>query len=74
MYFFSYASWRGRTVYLEDLYVMEEFRGHGIRSTFLAKLAEIALQNKCSRLDFVILNENKPSIDFYLAKGAVNLT
>ncbi|XP_078062958.1 diamine acetyltransferase 1-like, partial [Mustelus asterias] len=74
MYFFSYGSWRGRALYLEDLYVMEELRGHGIGSTFLQRLAEIALQNKCSRLNFDVLDENKPSIEFYLAKGAVDLT
>ncbi|XP_041037712.1 thialysine N-epsilon-acetyltransferase-like, partial [Carcharodon carcharias] len=74
MYFFSYSSWKGRALYLEDLYVMEEFRGQGIGSTFLRKVAEIALQNKCTRLNFVVLNENKPSIDFYLTKGAVDLT
>ncbi|XP_048476261.1 diamine acetyltransferase 1-like [Rhincodon typus] len=63
LYFFSYVSWKGRAVYLEDLYVMEELRGE-----------QIALQNKCPLLNFVVLNENFPSIDFYQAKGAVDVT
>ncbi|XP_060676555.1 thialysine N-epsilon-acetyltransferase-like isoform X2 [Hemiscyllium ocellatum] len=74
LYFFSYVGWKGRTVYLEDLYVMEELRGKGIGSALLRKVAEIALQNKCSLLNFVVLNTNFPSIDFYQAKGAVDLT
>ncbi|XP_067878965.1 diamine acetyltransferase 1-like [Heterodontus francisci] len=74
MYFFTYGSHKGRSIYLEDLYVMAELRGRGIGSEFLRRVSEIALQNKCSRLNFVVYEENKPSIDFYIAKGAVDLT
>ncbi|XP_059499026.1 thialysine N-epsilon-acetyltransferase-like isoform X2 [Stegostoma tigrinum] len=74
LYFFSYVAWKGRAVYLEDLYVMEELRGQGIGSAFLRVVAEIALQNKCSLLNFVVLSANFPGIDFYQAKGAVDLT
>ncbi|XP_059499028.1 thialysine N-epsilon-acetyltransferase-like isoform X4 [Stegostoma tigrinum] len=70
----SYVAWKGRAVYLEDLYVMEELRGQGIGSAFLRVVAEIALQNKCSLLNFVVLSANFPGIDFYQAKGAVDLT
>ncbi|XP_059499029.1 diamine acetyltransferase 1-like isoform X5 [Stegostoma tigrinum] len=49
-------------------------RGQGIGSAFLRVVAEIALQNKCSLLNFVVLSANFPGIDFYQAKGAVDLT
>ncbi|XP_041038598.1 thialysine N-epsilon-acetyltransferase-like, partial [Carcharodon carcharias] len=73
MYFFSYSSWKGRVLYLEDLSVMEEFRGRGIGTPFLHKIRG-GKSMDVLRLNFVVLNENKPSIDFYLTKGAVDLT
>uniref|UniRef100_UPI00398F624C thialysine N-epsilon-acetyltransferase-like n=1 Tax=Pristiophorus japonicus TaxID=55135 RepID=UPI00398F624C len=74
MYFFTYTAWKGRALYLEDLYVMDECRGKGIGGEFLRRIAEIAIQNKCSSLQFVVLNENRPSIEFYIAKGADDMT
>ncbi|XP_060676513.1 diamine acetyltransferase 1-like isoform X1 [Hemiscyllium ocellatum] len=74
LYFPSYGTWKGRAIYLEDLYVMKGFHDRGIGDALLQRVTEIAIQNKCSLVNFVVRNNNFPSIDFYQAKGAVDLT
>uniref|UniRef100_A0A3B1J3K4 Spermidine/spermine N1-acetyltransferase family member 2 n=1 Tax=Astyanax mexicanus TaxID=7994 RepID=A0A3B1J3K4_ASTMX len=61
LYFYTYSTWRGRCVYMEDLYVMPNFRG-------------VATEQQCVRLQFSVLDWNKPSLEFYLSKGAQDLT
>lgn len=55
---------------LEDLYVTPEYRGRGYGKALLQKLAEIAVQRGCGRLEWWCLDWNQPSIDFYLSLGA----
>jgi GNAT superfamily N-acetyltransferase len=69
--FFSYSTWLGRAgVYLEDLFVMPEFRGLGIGKALLKRVAEIAIEKDCPRLGWEVLDWNTPAIDFYRAMGA----
>lgn len=71
LYFFNYSTWRGRPgLYLEDLFVDPVFRGRGIGRLLLARVAAIALENHCPRLQWEVLDWNQPAIDFYAAMGA----
>ncbi len=71
LYFFNYSTWLGRPgLYLEDLFVHPEFRGHGIGKALLQRVAAIAVENQCPRLQWEVLDWNTPAIDFYSAMGA----
>ncbi|XP_010904244.1 diamine acetyltransferase 2 isoform X2 [Esox lucius] len=74
LYFYSYSSWKGRAVYMEDLYVMPEFRGKGIGKALMSKVAQLGLAAGCSLLNFSVLDWNKPSLDFYLSQGCSDIT
>jgi GNAT superfamily N-acetyltransferase len=70
-YFFNYSTWKGRPgLYLEDLFVQPEFRGLGIGKALLEKVAAIAVEKDCPRLDWEVLDWNTPAIEFYRAMGA----
>ena len=58
-------------IYLEDLFVRPEYRKKGYGKALLTKLAHIAVERGCGRLEWSCLDWNKPSIDFYLSMGAV---
>ncbi|KAF3840720.1 hypothetical protein F7725_006582 [Dissostichus mawsoni] len=64
----------GPTVFLEDLYVMPEFRGNGFGKGLLCKVAKVGKEKQCVRLQLSVLDWNTPSRDFYAAKGAQDLT
>jgi GNAT superfamily N-acetyltransferase len=71
LYFFNYSTWMGRPgLYLEDLFVHPEFRGLGIGKALLQRVAAIAVENNCPRLQWEVLDWNTPAIDFYRAMGA----
>jgi GNAT superfamily N-acetyltransferase len=71
LYFFDYSTWLGRPgIYLEDLFVHPEFRGLGIGKGLLQRIAAIAVEKKCGRLKWEVLDWNTPAIDFYAALGA----
>lgn len=70
-YFFNYSTWKGRPgIYLEDLFVQPEFRGHGIGKELLRRVAAIALERGCQRIQWEVLDWNTPAIEFYKAMGA----
>lgn len=70
-YFFNYSTWVGRPgIYLEDLFVQPEFRGLGIGKALLQRVAAIAVEKNCPRLQWEVLDWNTPAIDFYRAMGA----
>ena len=74
LYFFSYSTWRARScLYLEDLYVTEQFRSTGIGYRLMVELAKIADQKNCPRMEWSVLNWNQLAIDFYKDLGAVPL-
>ena len=71
LFFHNFSTFLGRSgIYLEDLYVRPEHRGKGCGKGLLRKLAQLALERGCGRLEWACLNWNKPSIDFYLSTGA----
>jgi len=74
LFFHNFSTWLGRAgIYLEDLYVQPEYRGKGYGKALLKKLAEITVERKCGRLEWACLDWNKPSIDFYLSMGAIQM-
>lgn len=71
LFFHNFSTFLGRAgIYLEDLYVMPEFRRRGYGKAILKKLAAIAVERGCGRLEWWCLDWNQPSIDFYLSLGA----
>ena len=75
LFFHSFSTFLGRAgIYLEDLFVMPEYRGRGYGKLLLKELARIAVERGCGRLEWSCLDWNKPSIDFYLSLGAVPMS
>ncbi|TRY58810.1 hypothetical protein DNTS_022323 [Danionella cerebrum] len=74
MYYFTYDPWIGKLLYLEDFYVMKEYRGFGIGSEILKKLSDTAVKSRCSSMHFIVTESNKASIDFYKRRGASDLS
>ena len=71
LFFHNFSTFLGRAgIYLEDLYVCPECRGKGYGKALLKKLARIAVERGCGRLEWWCLDWNQPSIDFYLSLGA----
>lgn len=74
LFFHNYSTFLGKPgIYLEDLFVRAEARGHGLGKHLLAHLARTALERGCGRLDWSVLDWNAPSIGFYRRLGAVAL-
>jgi GNAT superfamily N-acetyltransferase len=72
LFFHNFSTFLGRPgIYLEDLYVRPEFRGGGIGKQLLARLAHLAVERGCGRLEWWVLDWNEPSIGFYRQLGAV---
>lgn len=71
LFFHNFSTFLGRAgLYLEDLYVLPEHRGKGYGKALLKKLASIAVERGCGRLEWWCLDWNRPSIDFYMSVGA----
>ena len=71
LFFHNFSTFLGRAgIYLEDLFVKPEYRGKGYGKAVLKKLASIAVERKCGRLEWWCLDWNQPSIDFYRSLGA----
>ena len=71
LFFHNFSTFVGRAgLYLEDLYVLPEYRGKGYGKALLKRLAAIAVERGCGRMEWVCLDWNKPSIDFYRSLGA----
>lgn len=74
LFFHNFSTFVGRAgLYLEDLYVYPEYRGKGYGKALFMELVNIASERRCGRMEWVCLNWNKPSIDFYRSMGAVAL-
>lgn len=71
LFFGNFSTFLGRTgIYLEDLFVLPEYRGRGHGKAILKKLASIACERGCGRLEWACLDWNSPSIGFYKSMGA----
>lgn len=71
LFFHNFSTFEGRPgLYLEDLYVVPEARGHGAGKALLRALAGLALERDCARLEWAVLDWNAPAIAFYRALGA----
>lgn len=73
-YFSTFSTFLGRPgLHLEDLFVLPEYRGKGYGKALLSKLAQIANDTGCGRMEWTCLDWNQSSIDFYRSLGAVSL-
>ena len=71
LFFHNFSTFLGRSgLYLEDLFVLPECRGRGYGKAILQRLAAIAVERGCGRMEWWCLDWNRPSIDFYLSLGA----
>lgn len=74
LYFHNYSTFVGKAgLYLEDLYVFPEYRRNGYGKALFLHLVKTALERGCGRMEWVCLNWNQASIDFYRAMGAISL-
>jgi GNAT superfamily N-acetyltransferase len=74
LFFPIYSTWQGGSLYLEDLFVRPEFRGRGIGKALLSRVARLAADRGCARLQWAVLEWNQPAIDFYHSIGAKMLS
>ena len=71
LFFHNFSTWMGqRGLYLEDLFVRPTVRGKGYGRALLVRLAELARERDCGRMEWAVLDWNKPAIQFYLKLGA----
>lgn len=71
VYFYNFSTWLGRPgLYLEDLFVRPNKRGHGYGRKLLVALAKIAHERGCGRMEWAVLDWNEPAIEFYKKLGA----
>lgn len=71
LYFQNFSTFLGKPgIYLEDIYVRPTVRGRGIGKTLLTRVAQIAVERGCGRLEWSVLNWNEPAIRFYQSLGA----
>jgi GNAT superfamily N-acetyltransferase len=73
-YFFTYSSFLARkTLYLEDIFISENYRGRGIGKILMNELIKIAKKQRCGRMEWCVLNWNINAINFYEKLGAKEL-
>jgi GNAT superfamily N-acetyltransferase len=71
LFFHNFSTFEGRPgIYLEDLYVAPEARGSGAGKALLKRLAQLAVERDCGRLEWAVLDWNEPAIAFYRSIGA----
>lgn len=71
LFYFVYYSWVGKSLYLDDIFVKENFRKHKIGTALLKKVFEIAKKENCKRVRWQVLDWNQPAIEMYKNSGAV---
>ncbi len=70
LYFYSYSTWKGKCIYLEDLIVTEAYRGQGIGKQLLERVIQKAKEEDARRVVWQVLDWNTPAIEFYKSIGA----
>ena len=73
LFYNRFSTWEGPSLHLEDLIVTEKFRGKGIGKALYDKVLHFALQKGVKRVEWVVLDWNKPAIAFYKSTGAIML-
>ncbi len=68
--FIAWYSWTGKTMYLDDLYIIEKYRGNGLGSDFLDEVIAMAKAQKCKKVKWQVSRWNKNAIEFYKSRGA----
>ena len=71
LFFTNYSTWKGKCLYLEDLYVLPEYRKEGVGSQLFDEVVRIAIERGVKRMDWQVLEWNEPALAFYRKKGAV---
>jgi GNAT superfamily N-acetyltransferase len=75
LYFYNFSTWEAAPgIYLEDLFVLPQYRKHGIGFALLKTLAQKAVEEQCTRLVWQVLDWNQLAIDFYESLGAVKMS
>lgn len=71
LFFYSYSGYQGKpSIYIEDLFIKEMFRGRGYGKKILSFIANLALERNCGRVEWCVFNWNKKAITFYNSTGA----
>lgn len=70
LYYYSYSTWKGKSLYLEDLIVKEDYRGRGIGKRLFERVLLQAKEDQVGRMDWQVLNWNTSAINFYKKLGA----
>ena len=74
VYFHNFSTFLGKPgLYLEDLFVLPEFRNNGYGKEMFAYLAKLAVERNCGRFEWAVLDWNKPALEFYKKLGAERL-
>jgi GNAT superfamily N-acetyltransferase len=71
LFYTNYSTWKGKCLYLEDFFVLPEYRMHGIGSLLFDEVVRIAKERKVRRMDWQVLEWNEPAINFYKKKNSV---
>jgi GNAT superfamily N-acetyltransferase len=71
LFYTNYSTWKGKCLYLEDLFVLPEFRRYKIGGQLFDAVVEEALLRKVKRMDWQVLDWNEPALEFYKAKNAM---
>lgn len=74
LYYYRFSTWKGKTIHLEDLIVKDKVRGKGVGYALYSEIIKQAQKDKVRRIDWNVLDWNKPAIDFYESTGAKVLT
>jgi GNAT superfamily N-acetyltransferase len=74
LFFHNYSTWKGRRgIWLEDLYVSERYRRRGVGAALFEAVSRLAVERGCGRLEWAVLDWNRPAIGFYERLGALAL-
>lgn len=68
--FIAWYSWLGKTMYLDDLYIIEKYRGNGLGSRLLDGVIDMAKEQKCKKVKWQVSKWNKNAMEFYVSRGA----
>ncbi len=71
LYYTSYSTWKGRSLYLEDFYIQPEYRALGLGSKLFDLVVDVAKERQVKRMEWQVLDWNEPAIQFYKKKNAI---